>query len=186
MILGERIRFRAIERGDLPTFVEWINDPDVRAGISSFLPLSLAREEGWFDEMLKRPTEEHPFGLEAKLDGGWQLIGSCGLFDVNWRSRKAEIGIMIGRKDLWSKGYGSEAMRLIMKHGFETLNLHRLYLKVYATNPRAIRAYEKVGFVLEGRLREATFDNGVYSDDLIMSVLRPEWDAMKSTTGSQA
>ena len=180
MILGERIRFRAIERADLPQFVEWLNDPEVRQGISSFLPLSLAREENWFESMLKRPIEEHPFALEIKDGGKWLLIGSCGLFDIDWRSRKAEIGIMIGDKRQWNKGYGTETMRLILKHGFETLNLHRLYLKVYSTNLRAIRAYEKAGFVLEARLREAHFGDGKYNDDLIMSVLRSEWNAANS------
>ncbi len=176
MILGERIRFRAIERSDLPTFVAWINDAEVRAGISAFLPISQAREENWFDEMLKRPPEEHPFAIEVKQKDDWLLIGTISLFDIAWRSRKAEIGIMIGEKAYWNQGFGTEAMLLMLQHGFETLNLHRIYLKVYSTNPRAIRAYEKVGFVHEARQREAHYDNGVYSDDLIMSVLRHEWD----------
>jgi RimJ/RimL family protein N-acetyltransferase len=184
MIIGERIRFRAIERADIPVFVEWINDPEVRAGISAFLPLSIAREELWFDEVMKRPVEEHPMAVEAKLGSGWTMIGSCGLFDFNWRARKAEIGIMIGVKEHWNKGYGGETMRLMMQHGFETLNLHRIYLKVYASNPRAIRSYEKIGFVLEGRMREASYENGAYQDDLIMSVLRPEWDAYKKSIQS--
>lgn len=186
MILGERIRLRAIERTDLAQFVEWINDPDVRRGISSFLPLSLVREEHWFEEMLKRPAEEHPFALEIQQEQKWILIGSCGLFDIDWISRKAEIGIMIGDKRQWNKGYGTETMQLILKHGFETLNLHRLYLKVYDTNPSAIRAYEKAGFVLEARLREAHFADGLYHDDLIMSVLRSEWDAPQQPTQSKS
>lgn len=181
MIHGERIRFRAIERADLPKFVAWINDPEVRQGIASFLPLSMAREENWFESMLKSPVEEHPFALEIKNGKNWLLIGSCGLFDIDWRSRKAEIGIMIGDKRQWNKGYGTETMRLILKHGFETLNLHRLYLKVFSTNPGAIRAYEKAGFVLEARLREAHFADGRYHDDLIMSVLRSEWDSNQSS-----
>lgn len=181
MIFGERIRFRAMERADLAQFVEWINDPDVRRGISAFLPLSLVREENWFEEMLKRPIEEHPLALEIREQKKWILIGSCGLFDVDWISRKAEIGIMIGDKRQWNKGYGTETMQLLLKHGFETLNLHRLYLKVYDTNPGAIRAYEKAGFVLEARLREAHFADGGYHDDLIMSVLRSEWVAAQLT-----
>lgn len=185
MILGERIRFRAMERADLVHFVDWINDPEVRRGISSFLPLSLVREERWFEDMLKRPVEEHPFALEIQQKKKWVLIGSCGLFDIDWISRKAEIGIMIGDKRQWNKGYGTETMRLILKHGFETLNLHRLYLKVFDTNPGAIRAYEKAGFVLEARLREAHFADGAYHDDLIMSVLRSEWDTTQSPPRSK-
>src|SRR3989304_7101024 len=185
MIFGERIRFRAIERSDLPVFVTWLNDPEVRAGISAYLPMSLAREQNWFEDMLKKPLEEQPFAIEIKHKDDWLLIGTTSFFNFSWRSRKAEIGIMIGEKAYWNKGYGTETMLLMLQHGFETLNLHRIYLKVYATNPRAIRSYEKVGFVLEGRQREAHFDKGVYSDDLIMGVLQHELDT-KTKTASRA
>jgi RimJ/RimL family protein N-acetyltransferase len=181
VIFGEgaspRIRFRGLERSDLPLLQEWVNEPAVRRGISLYLPMSMAREELWFDEMLKRPPDEQPFAVDRKQGRSWQLLGTCGLFDIDWISRKAEIGIMIGDKRQWNKGYGTEAMRLILKHGFETLNMHRLYLRVFADNPNAIRTYEKAGFVLDGRLRQAHFADGVYKDDLLMSVLRPEWDA---------
>jgi RimJ/RimL family protein N-acetyltransferase len=186
MIYGKRIRFRAPERADIPTFVDWLNDPDVRHGIAAFLPMSLAREERWFDEMLVRPVEAHPFAIDLRKGRSWILIGSCGLHDIDWKSRKAEIGIMIGDKRQWNKGLGTEAMELILKHGFETLNLHRLYLKVFADNLGAIRAYEKAGFIHEARLREAHFGDGAYKDDLIMSVLRSEWieRSQSSKTGS--
>lgn len=82
---------------------------------------------------------------------------------------------MIGDKACWNKGYGTQALRLILHHGFETLNLHRLNLRVYEDNPGAIRAYEKAGFVREGRLRDGEFSEGCYKAVLLMSVLRPEW-----------
>jgi RimJ/RimL family protein N-acetyltransferase len=177
MIYGKRIRFRAPERADLPHFVTWLNDPEVRQGVAVFLPLSLAREERWFEDMLGRPPEAQPFAIEVRKGRGWLLIGSCGFHDIDWRSRKAEIGIMIGDRHQWNKGLGTEAMELLLKHGFETLNMHRLYLKVFETNPGAIRSYEKAGFVLEAHLREAHYTDGRYIDDLLMSMLRSEWDA---------
>ena len=179
MIVGKPIRLRAIEREDLPSFVQWLNDPEVREGLAAYLPMSMAREERWFEDMLKRPPEEQPFAMDVNIQENWVLIGSIGFRDFNWVARKAEIGIMIGDKSHWNKGYGTEAMRLMLQHGFETLNLHRIYLKVFANNPRAVRSYEKAGFVLEGRLREAHYAHGAYIDDLIMSMLRPEWDARK-------
>lgn len=181
MIYGKRIRFRAPERSDIPTFVEWLNDPEVRRGISAFLPMSLAREEQWFENMLALPVESHPFAIELKKGSKWLLIGSCGFHDIDWRSRKAEVGIMIGDKRHWNKGLGTEAMELLLQHGFETLNLHRIYLKVFDNNPRAIRSYEKAGFVVDGRLRETHFREGGYIDDLLMSVLRFEWNARKKS-----
>ncbi|MEX2162506.1 MAG: GNAT family protein [Anaerolineales bacterium] len=176
MIYGKRIRLRHAERSDIPVFVKWLNDPEVRAGISAYLPMSMAEEEKWFEKSLDRPPEEGIFCIEVRQTSKWAFIGSTSFFNFNWRARKAEIGIMIGDKSFWDKGYGTETMLLMLQHGFETLNLHRIYLKVFATNPRAIRAYEKVGFLLEARLREGNYDDGVYSDDLIMGVLQHEWD----------
>jgi RimJ/RimL family protein N-acetyltransferase len=175
MIYGERLRFRAAEQEDLPIFVEWLNDPEVRRGLDMFLPMSKVREEKWFEAMLERPEEAHVLIIEAKKRANWLMIGSCGLMNIDWKARNAEIGIMIGDKSYWNKGYGTEAMQLILRHGFETLNLHRLDLRVYEDNPRAIRAYEKAGFVHEGRLREGEYSEGHYMDVLLMSVLRTEW-----------
>jgi RimJ/RimL family protein N-acetyltransferase len=162
MIFGERIRFRGVERDDLPTFVRWINDPEVQHGIGIYLPYSMLDEELWFEETRKRSADEHNLAIEVLLanikDGepesqitqeSWKLIGSCGFFNLDQRNRSSEFGIMIGEKGYWNKGYGTEAVRLLCQHGFNTLNLNRIYLSVLENNPRAIRAYEKVGFTHE-------------------------------------
>jgi diamine N-acetyltransferase len=175
MLYGKRIRLRADEHSDLPRFVDWLNDPEVRRYLSMFLPVSQASEEQWFENMLKRPPEEHPMAIEIKAGDGWQLVGNCGFFDFNWRSRKAEVGLFIGDKSCWNKGYGTEVMRLLVRHGFGTLNLNRIELHVDAENLGGIHAYEKAGFVLESRLRQAEFRDGKYRDVLLMSILRSEW-----------
>lgn len=176
MIYGKRIRFRAIERTDLPLFVDWINDPEVQAGLSMHLSMSLAIEENWFEDMLKRPRDEQPLGIEFQDKKDWTLIGNCGFFNIEPIHRSAEVGIMIGEKSYWNQGLGTEAMQLLLKHGFETLNLNRIYLRVFESNPRAMRAYEKSGYVLEGRQREAYYQDGKYTDVANMSVLRSEWN----------
>jgi RimJ/RimL family protein N-acetyltransferase len=176
MIYGERIRLVAIEKEDLPLFVEWLNDPEVREGLMMYLPISLAQEEKWFEEMLKRPPDNQPLSIEVKQGDKWVKIGNMGLFDFNHKARSAEVGIMIGNREYWNQGYGTEAMTLLLKHGFETLNLNRIMLQVYEDNPRAIRCYEKVGLVHEGRLRKARYHNGRYWDVLNMGILREEWN----------
>jgi len=179
VIYGERIRLRAPEREDLPAFVRWINDPEVRAGISLYLPMSMASEEKWFERMLERPPDEQPLTIDVREGDGWKLVGNSGFMGFDAHARSAEVGIMIGEKSYWNQGYGSEAMGLLLQHAFATLNLNRVFLRVFASNPRAIRAYEKTGYVHEGRMRQAHYSDGNYIDVLLMSVLRSEWQKVK-------
>jgi diamine N-acetyltransferase len=181
LINGERVRFRGLEREDIPIFVKWLNDPEVQQGILLHNPVSRATEENWFEGMIKRPPEEHVLGIEVRMPASegeeetWQLIGSLAFNDIDWRNCASEFGIMIGDKTYWNQGYGTDAIRLLVKHGFNTLNLNRIFLHVFANNPRAIRAYEKAGFIHEGKKRQAEFKNGKYIDVLEMSILKDEY-----------
>jgi diamine N-acetyltransferase len=181
MIYGERIRFRAVEKEDLPLFVKWLNDPEVRHGILLRNPVSQTEEDGWYERMLNRPVDEHVMAIEVKLPPGdtgeecWKLIGSLAFDQVDWHVRAAEFGLLIGDKTYWNQGYGTEAVRLLLQHGFNTLNLNRIFLHVFENNPRAIRAYEKAGFILEGRERQAEFMDGKFIDVLRMSLLKSEF-----------
>lgn len=179
IIYGERVRLRAVERVDVEKFHTWINDPEVTEGLALYLPMSMRDEESWFDGIAHRPSQEKPLAIECRDGDGWKLIGNSGFFDLDHTAHSGEIGIMIGDKSHWNKGYGTEAMGLLLRHGFDTLNLNRIFLRVYADNRRAIRSYEKAGFTLEGRLRQAVYKRGTYDDVLMMSVLRSEWDARK-------
>jgi diamine N-acetyltransferase len=185
MIYGERIRLRRNERSDIPKFVDWLNDPEVRRYLLINLPISQANEEEWFEKMLKLPANEQPFGIEIREvvpgDGKeqWRLIGNCSFMDINPTVRSAEVGLFIGDKTCWNKGYGTEVMQLLLRLGFDTYNLNRIFLRVHEANKGGIRAYEKAGFVHEGRLRQGIFQNGEYGDMLLMSVLRAEWNLKK-------
>ncbi|MCK4725922.1 MAG: GNAT family N-acetyltransferase [Anaerolineales bacterium] len=175
MIYGKRLRLRAPEQEDIPRFVQWLNDPQVRAGLTLYMPLSVSNEERWFENMLNAPEEERPLVIEVKEENSWVPLGNCGLHNIDWRNRSADAGIFIGEVNRWNQGYGTEAMQLLLAHGFETLNLHRIALRVYENNPGAIRSYEKVGFTVEGHQRQAEFQSGEYLDVILMSVLRSEW-----------
>lgn len=120
MIVGQGIRLRSIERTDLPTLVTWLNDPELRDHLAAYLPISLAEEERWFERLAERPREQRPWLIEVQADGRWLLIGSCSLHDVDWRIRSGMLGIMIGDKAEWSKGYGSRAVALLVQFAFET------------------------------------------------------------------
>jgi RimJ/RimL family protein N-acetyltransferase len=179
IIYGERIRLRAVEREDVKKYFEWVNDPEVTFGLTLYLPMSMEDEQRWFDRASNREPNEKPFAIEVRAGDGWRLIGNCTFFEIDTVVHAGELGIMIGDKSLWNQGLGTETMGLLLRHGFETLNLNRISLKVFADNPRAIHAYEKAGFVHEGTMREAVFKRGKPGDIHIMSVLRREWDARK-------
>ena len=101
MIIGDQIRLRAIEKEDLPSFVKWLNDPEVRRGLELIMPLSLAEEEEWFTNMLKRSPFEHPLAIEIQPDlkkEDWIFVGNCGFIGIDWQNRLAEMGILIGEK----------------------------------------------------------------------------------------
>lgn len=177
MIYGERIRLRAIERQDLPRFVAWFNDPEVRRGLNVFLPMSLMEEERWYEGVLERDPIERPMSIDVQEGEDWIHIGSCGIFEVDARVRRCEIGIAIGSRSYWDQGLGTDALSTLVKHAFETLNMNRVALRVFESNERALRVYQRLGFKEEGRLRQAHFDEGRYGDVSIMSLLRDEWQA---------
>jgi RimJ/RimL family protein N-acetyltransferase len=181
-LYGKRIRLRAAEKEDIPNFLRWINDPEVTEDLVLIEPMSHYEEEIWFDSMMQRPVHEHLYLIEVKdHESGSDFIhiGNCSFLDIDWRNRSAEVGIMIGEKSYWNQGYGTEVMELLLEHGFDTLNLHRIGLRVFSKNKRAIRAYEKAGFIYEGMLRQGNYQHGLYYDVHLMSVLKDEWVAKK-------
>jgi RimJ/RimL family protein N-acetyltransferase len=104
-----------------------------------------------------------------------KLAGDISFLNFDQHERSAEVGIFIGEKEAWNKGYGTEAMQLMVNHGFADFNLNRIYLRVFEINPRGIHCYEKVGFQHEGRQRQAHYLDGKYIDVLMMSILKHEW-----------
>lgn len=177
MILGQRVRLRPIEKEDLPRFVKWLADPELRSYLDNHLPIGQVQEERWFERNAGSGNEQ-AWAIEAQPPdsvGPWVHIGSCGYDHIDWRNRVGEVGIMIGAHDYWGKGYGTDAMQTLVAWGFYTLNLNRVQLHVFSDNDRAIRSYQKVGFVIEGRLRQANYYNGLYRDMLLMGVLREDW-----------
>jgi RimJ/RimL family protein N-acetyltransferase len=174
MIYGTKTRLRRIEREDIPTFVRWFNDPDVREFLMVSSPISHAQEAQWFERKLQEEGSEI-FAIET-LDG--THIGNIELFGHNAVHRHAELGIVIGEKEYWGQGYGSDAICTLLRFAFEEMNLHRVFLRVYPDNARGIRAYEKCGFRHEGRLREASYRKGRYWDELLMGILSDEFRAL--------
>lgn len=173
MLIGERVRLRAVERDDLPRYVTWLNDPEVRSHLLLFAPMSLADEERWF-EGLGRDSSRHVLAVDQREGEGWSHVGTCGLESVDLRNGCCTLGIFLGPAAARGKGIGTAAMTLLLAFAFDELRLHRVELEVFDDNERARRVYERLGFVLEGRRREAHYKEGRYHDKLIMSLLAEE------------
>lgn len=171
MIEGEKTRLRAIEREDIPTFVRWLNDQEVRRYLEMYLPISRAEEEEWFEHHL-RDNSTRVLAIETKE--GVQ-IGNISIDELDWKNRSARLGIVIGEKEHWGRGYGTDAVISLLEFIFNEMNLHRIYLSVFDFNERAIRCYEKCGFRREGEARESLFRDGEYHTSLLMAVLREDF-----------
>jgi RimJ/RimL family protein N-acetyltransferase len=167
---GALVRLRAVEESDLPTIHRMFNDPDVLQYLQVVTfpqPVSGTRE--WW-EWSRTNTHGVSFAIET-LAG--EVVGACGLEAIRDRTRAATLGIWIG-KPYWNLGYGTDAVRTACRFAFREMNLHRVELQVFETNPRGRRAYEKVGFKEEGRLRHAHFVGGRHVDTLVMGLLEDE------------
>jgi diamine N-acetyltransferase len=185
MILGERVRLRRVEREDLGRFVSWLNETDVRRQLALVYPVGMSQELGWFEAQLRAEPAVQPFAIEVRSqapseagpDPAWTHVGGTGFHTVDWPNRTAEMGIVIGSRQHWRQGYGTDATRTLVGWGFRELNLNRVWLRVFEDNAGAIRCYEKTGFRVEGRLRQDRFREGRYLDTLVMGVLRDEFVA---------
>jgi RimJ/RimL family protein N-acetyltransferase len=172
MIEGKIVNFRALEKGDLRQLRDWRNTEFVRRAAREYRLLSMDHQEKWFNSLFKKPPNNLMFGVENKQG---KLIGVCGLTWINWKDRNAEASIYIGERDWQRKGAATDALRNLIKYGFETLNLHRIYAIIYEFNKASIELFEKCGFRFEGRSREAHYIEGRYWDELIYSLLYGEY-----------
>jgi diamine N-acetyltransferase len=161
---------RAVERADLPTFVQWFNDPLIQRRLGRVEPLSFAEEERWFEALQRSKTD-----LAYAIVVGDDLVGNCGLHRIDWRHRGAQLGIVIGDDACRGQGLGSDAVGALVNHAFANLGLHRIELEVLSDNEPARRCYVRLGFVDEGVRREARYIDGRFHDLVTMRILRHEW-----------
>ena len=170
---GEKCYLSPLSPDDAAAFTAWMNDLQVTLplGDEAYLPYSQARMQSEIDDAIRR--QDHVFSIVARADD--RLIGRCLLFGINPVDRSAMLGILIGEKDCWNQGFGTEACRLLLDYAFNLLNLHSVMLGVFAFNQRAVRSYEKVGFRQIGRRREARIVAGKAHDVLFMDILEDEF-----------
>ncbi|HET7224107.1 MAG TPA: GNAT family protein [Candidatus Eisenbacteria bacterium] len=174
---GRRVHLRALETADAPLIITWFNDPEVRRTLQAYRPMMVETEVEWLERMAH---SDRDLALGIVPRGSERLIGVAGLHGIDPRHRHAGFGIAIGETSEWGKGYGTDATQAMVDHAFLTLNLNRVWLHVYEFNARGRRAYERVGFQLEGTLREAYFGEGRYWDVHTMAILRADWERRRA------
>jgi len=179
MLKGKRISLAPIKREYIESFLKWFNDPEITQYLIMYRPLTRMEEEDWFENLKNREDSIRFSIVIPHEDGSEKLIGNCGLHKIDWKNRVAEAGIVIGEKEYQSKGFGTEAMELLLEYGFKTVNLNRIELDTYAFNVRALKSYKKVGFIEEGRKRQFMWNKGKYHDAIMMSILAEEWSEKK-------
>jgi RimJ/RimL family protein N-acetyltransferase len=179
MLTGSFVRLRPLEITDLDRCVAWINDPEVKRYLNARYFMSRLAEEEWLRGQAARPIAyDHAVFAIDTLAG--RHIGTVGLSDTRPETRQASLGILIGEKDCWDQGYGTDAVRTLLRFAFDEMNLNRVWLHVNEDNARAIACYRKCGFVEEGRLRQDRFSGGVFQDTIVMGVLAAEFSALVS------
>lgn len=171
-IIGERIYLSPLNTEDAEKYTEWLSDFRVTDGLGrTNHVIGLEAEREWLDNALK--NKEINFAI-VNLEND-ELMGNCGFVKVNYKDRIGTVGIFIGDEEQRGKGYGTEALRLLLDYGFNYLNFNNVMLLVKSFNERAINCYKKVGFKEIGRRRQCYFLNGKYYDDVYMDILANEF-----------
>lgn len=155
-----------------PTYVTWMHDEDTTRYLESgIFPETIESLQAYISNSNAQST-----GLLLGIfeQGSDLHIGNLGLHNISWTNRTCELGIMIGNKDQRGKGYGKEACELVIDYCFHRLNLRKITLAVFSNNTKAMSLYDKLGFVVEGRMRNHIFKQGAYHDKIWMSLFRPE------------
>ncbi|NWG05749.1 MAG: GNAT family N-acetyltransferase [Chloroflexi bacterium] len=177
ILTGELVRLSALDADEIGrTFARWGRDSEFQRLLNSNVArmASAKNAQTWLEKELdEQPVNLHWFGIR-KLDDD-MLLGDIDLYVYNWSARDAFVGLGIGEREFWGKGYGTDVMKVILRYGFTEVNLKRVTLIVFEYNPRAIRSYEKAGFRHEGRMRGVLNKEGRRWDMLTMGILREEW-----------
>jgi RimJ/RimL family protein N-acetyltransferase len=174
---GKTVLLRPLIKEDAKLFVVWFNDPEVKRWLTWRLEevLSLEVEEKWIEEIQKSETWK-VFLIEA-LVGCAKVkvpIGNCALHDIDWNNQRAGLGVTIGEKEFWSKGYGTEATRLLLDYAFQKLKLHRIESIMLEDNVPAIKALQKAGYTQEGCRRQHVLRYGRFRNVLTFGILSHE------------
>ncbi|MDO8560551.1 MAG: GNAT family protein [bacterium] len=174
------VTLRPLRVSDAPAFCRWLQDPEVTRFLNRHEDPPTLREEREYLRDEQRRANHAQWGIVVER----KLVGTVALDKIDREHRRAVYGIFIGNPRYWGQGVGTAAGRLAVGWGFRHLRLHRIELRAFAYNIRGIKSYQKIGFHIEGRLRDHLYRDRVYHDELVMGVLDKEFSRPKSNRTS--
>ena len=169
ILQGEKVYLRRLEREDLNRTWEWLHRPVVYERIGVHIPFSHSQQEAWFQN-LEQSRNKMVFAI-CRTENN-EHIGNVSLDTIDYRHRNARLSIFIASEEMQGKGYGSDALRVLIRYAFEFLNLHRLWCKVDAGEDHLLRFYGALGFEQEGVMRQHEFKHGQYIDKVLLARIR--------------
>jgi RimJ/RimL family protein N-acetyltransferase len=170
LFTGERVRLRKMSSEDVSVYHRWRNDIEVMQFTNPSLDVFTYADTEDFVKSITESRHSKSYMIEeVKSD---KPIGVTSLINLDYGNRNAECIIDIGDKNYWSKGFGQEAFRLLLDFAFRELNLHKVYLRVFSFNERAVRLYQKLGFDEEGQLKEQFYRDGAWHHVIFMGLLK--------------
>jgi len=172
MIEGKNTFIRLMEEEDVPHKVDWFNDIKVRKTLNVNFPISIIGTKKWLNNVSLNDSRKD-FIICSSLDN--VPVGYCGLVNIDIKNSKAESYLGMGNKEYWGKGHASEARRLLLDYAFNELDLNKVYSYVWSANEKMIHINKKVGYQVEGKLRDDVFHQGEFRDKLIMGLLKKEY-----------
>lgn len=172
MIRGNRVYLRAFDVTDIPTRVEWMNNPEVRKMLNAPFPVSELSTRRWLERVVADPSQEDYI---VCLNESGKAIGYTGFRGIDFVNQKAECYIGIGEMEYWGQGYGKEVRILALAHIFSKYNLNMVFSKIRSDNVASIRMNLSVGFHKDGTVRHDIFSHGAFRDTVIMTILRREF-----------
>jgi RimJ/RimL family protein N-acetyltransferase len=178
MIQGEKIWLRAMEKRDLAAFSRGRNDLRIGYEAGYYFPESMTSLEKWYENLISERYGKDGFYLTICRQGSDEIVGFAWLWHLNYKDGNAEFSIFLADTEVMGKGLGTDALNAILDFGFNHLPLERVYLVVRAGSKGAVRSYEKAGMIVEGTLRKAERYRGKLVDQLLMSILRDEWEGL--------
>ncbi|MDA3860338.1 MAG: GNAT family protein [Melioribacteraceae bacterium] len=172
MIKGKLVGLRAVEREDLVLLRDWRNNPDFRKNFREVRELNMANQENWYNKSCVNNPNDFMFIIERLSDN--KPIGACGLLYINWVIRSGDFSFYIGENNSYidDEGYAEDAARLLINYGFNTLNLHKIWMELYEFDTKKIKFFTNdFNFKQDGLLRDNCFEDGKYCNSLILSLI---------------